>query len=293
MANQPMYLSYSADASVVPYTDAQIEAAKLIRYNPGFVNGYKDNYTKQIAVPLWSTGTDAEIVALIAKADAGEIDLSEYWSIGDERDISLGAIANSGTGWTVGESQAAQTQTFVLMDSNHFTLTSATSGGRTKDNFVVGMKNCMNTKGRMNGTNSNSGGWNACGRREWCNNGFKTYGIPSTLISIFKQFETVSVRTYNATSTIISTDYFSLFAEKEITGSRTQSNFYEAESLSSINYYETSAHRIKYSNSSASYWWERSTYYGDSARFCCISTSGAVTYGNASGNQGIAPFGCI
>ena len=52
----------------------------------------------------WSTGTDEQIAAMVAAAEAGEINLSDYWSAGDTRTVQLSAMLAHG----VSDSHAAQ-----------------------------------------------------------------------------------------------------------------------------------------------------------------------------------------
>ena len=70
---------------------------------------------KNAPLPSWSTGTDAEIKAVVDAYYAGELTLEEIqsvWSIGDEREVTLSAMAATG----VGETHASQTVKFVLMN---------------------------------------------------------------------------------------------------------------------------------------------------------------------------------
>lgn len=244
----------------------------------------------------WSTGTDEQIAAMVAALDAGTISIEDTgWAVGDERKVTLAAMAATG----VGETHVEQTVTLVLMDSQHYTLTEATAGGDTKDHFVVGLKNFLanGTSGEwgyMNSSNTNSGSWSGCARRAWCNNVFRA-AIPETLRGCFKQFKVPTATTYNGSSVTETDDYFALFAEKEIFGSRTYSNTTEANALSQIKWYETAANRIKKAGDagSANAWWERSPGSSSSSYFCYVSSGGNADYYYASGGRGLAPFGCI
>jgi len=249
----------------------------------------------------WGLYSDAEIASLVAQSDAGTIDLYNDcgWRIGDERNVSISAIAASGTyggtSWTVGEAQAAQKITLVLMDRNHYTLASATAGGRTKDAFVVGTKNALSTGGYMNSTATNTGSWNGSARRNWCNAGFRQ-ALPSSLRGIFKQFKTITAQTYNGSTNQTSVDYFTLFAEKEIFGSATYSNTTEAGALTQIKYYETADNRKKMLGDTATsfgYWWERSPSASNADYFCFVGSGGYPATDAATDPYGLAPFGCL
>lgn len=259
----------------------------------GSVEGTIEVEVSSLQIVSWSTGTPEQLKGMLDAHYSGIINIHDYWTVGDERSVSLGAIASSGTAngvsWSVGESQSAQTVTMVLMDTNKYDLV---AGGKCA--FVVGQKNGLTNKGYMNSSNTNAGSWNSCARRNWCNGGYWN-AIPSDLRQIFKQFKTVTASEYNASTTKISNDYFALFAEKEIFGSRLYSNQTEANALSQISYYTTSANRIKKQgdSGSASRWWGRSPASDGSTNFCSVYSDGSAYSNGASSPCLLAPFGCI
>ena len=260
-------------------------------------NGVTKTATTSVNVTIttvtWAAGTDAQIVDMVAAADAGVISLSDYWAVGDERTIPLTAMAQTVSG--LSETHAAQNIVMVLMNAGGKTLT---AGGTC--NFVVGQKNTLgysnNTleRGMMNSSNSNTGGWKDCPRRTWCNDIYKN-AFPSALLPIFKQFQNVSGVGGGASSgTQTTDDYFALPSEMEIFGSRTYSFTDEASACTQWTYYKTASNRIKYYGSgNADYWWQRSPWSGGSGYFCAVSGGGGADCGNASSGFGIAPFCCI
>ena len=228
----------------------------------------------------WSTGTDEQIAAMVAAADAGEIVLSDYWSAGDTRTVQLSAMAADG----VSERHEAQSVEFVLTDPGHYTL----ANGKPC-NFVVLQKDCLKEEGYMNSSTTNNGGWNFCARRTWCNSVYRN-AIPSTLRGIFKQFTTYAE---NASSSFANSDYFALFSEKEIFGSTKYANSTAEAKNSQLDYYKTSSNRIKHKDGGRYYWWERSPYSGVNKKFCRVNSDGSANGGMANAKLGIAPFGCI
>ena len=51
-------------------------------------------YTAILAkIVTWAGGTDEEIVLMVAAADAGYIDLTDYWAVGQERTVHLSAMS--------------------------------------------------------------------------------------------------------------------------------------------------------------------------------------------------------
>ena len=218
---------------------------------------------------------------MVAAADAGKLNLSDYWHEGDTRTVHLSAMQRG----AVGESHAAQSVQFVLSDPGHFTLASG-----KKCSFVVNMKDCLKETGYMNSSNTNSGGWNGCARRTWCNNVFRN-AIPSGLRPAFKQFKTKAA-TGTGTASTTSTDWFALPSEMEVFGLVTYANSSAESGNTQLNYYKTSSNRVKKVNGSADWWWERSPG-SISTRFCVVIANGNAGNNVAAADYGLAPFGCI
>ena len=243
-----------------------------------------DSRVPPVEIVSWADGTDEQIAAMVAAADAGKLNLSDHWHVGDERTVQLSAMSATG----VGESHAAQSVQFVLSDAGHFKL----ANGK-KCNFVVHQKDCLSEYGYMNSSNTNNGGWNSCVRRTWCNSVYRN-AIPASLRGIFKQFKTRAANG-SGSSAVESTDYFALPSEKEVFGSITYSNSSAESQNTQFQYYKTASNRIKKLgiNGSACGWWERSPYSGSSAHFCRVHGDGTARANGASDTRGLAPFGCI
>lgn len=245
------------------------------RYNDG-----------DVKIVSWQNGTEDEINAMLEAAFAGKINLSDYWSVGDERIIHHSAMAATG----VGESHAAQDQTWVIMD------TGENSGYVFEDNtpvhFVVGMKDCFNTKGYINSSQTNAGSWDGCARRTWCNEVLPS-SFPTKTRGFFKPFKTVTAETYNGSTLKTSIDYFALFAEKEVFGSRSYSNTTEANALKLITYYGTAANRIKNINGEVNGWWLRSPTKDYNHMFSVTGWNGTASFNTAGSAYPLSPFGCI
>lgn len=232
----------------------------------------------------WATGTDEQIAAMVAAMDAGTLSPEDTgWHIGDERTVALSAMPAT----YVGESHAAQSVTLVIMDSGKYNLV-----GGGKDHFVVGQKQCLNEDGYVNSSATNSGSWGGSKRRSWCNDVYRN-AIPETLRGCFKQFEVITTETYNGSTLQTTTDYFALFAEKEVLGSRSNSNTTEAAALTQVEYYKTAANRVKKINGSTVFWWERSPNSNYNSSWCGVSSSGSADFNNPKDSHGISPFGCL
>ena len=230
---------------------------------------------------------------MVAAADREEINLADYWSVGDERQVTLSPISATG----VGESHDSQTVTLVLMHQGGYEL----ADGSTC-NFVVGQKNGLYQTGCMNSTNVNIGSWAGSERRAWCNSAYYN-AYPKTLKPIFKQFKTITAETYDGTTLKTSIDYFALPAEREIFGAgyggsgKGNSNNTEAActDIFQFDYYKTSSNRIKKrgNNGYAYNWWERSLSWSGVESFCMVHDDGNAYGSNASASLLLAPFGCI
>lgn len=237
----------------------------------------------------WAGGTDEEIAEMVAAADRGEISLTDYWNVGEERYVWLDAMSAEG----VGESHNAELVTMVLMNAGGKELVDATTSGRTECSFIVGLKNCLATAGYINSLATIDGGWESCARRTWCNSVFRN-AIPSTLRGIFKQHKNVTANGSGSTSAI-STDYFALPSEKEIFGSVRYADSSAEAGLSQFKWYETASNRVKKlgDSGSACRWWERSPRSNVSSYFCRVYSDGSAIISSASAANGLAPFGVI
>lgn len=265
--------------------------------DPITVNAYTTySFTmKKLKIVTWANGTDAEIVAMVEAADNGDINLADYWSVGDERIVNLSAMSATG----VSESHVAQSVTFVLMHAGLYDLTSAVASGRTKCSFIVGMKNCLSEEGYVKASTSGGeatyiGSWKESNRRTWCNNVFRN-AIPSSIRGIFKQFKTLTASVYNGTTNEYTNDYFALPAEKEVIGSYNRGNQAEANALSQFSYYATSANRIKKKGDSGAniIWWGRTPGTEGYWLVINIQKTGTSYITTSDSNLGISPFGCI
>ena len=244
-----------------------------------------------LKIVTWANGTDAEIAKMVEAADAGQIKLSDYWSVGDTRKVNLSAQSHSVSGLAYGTGIPSQSVDLVLMNVGGKTLTN----GKTCS-FIVGTKNSLvNSKSStwdsgngygfdLNSNNTNSGGWEKCPRRTWLNYVIPK-ALPTTLSGIFKQF------TNSNNSGGNTTDYFALPSEYEVFGS----NSYSGETNGTqFTWYKTSSNRVKTYGGSPCWWWERSVYSGDSNNFCLVDDDGSASYFYYSDpGGGLSFFGCI
>ena len=147
----------------------------------------------------------------------------------------------------------------------------------------------------MNSSSTNSGGWNNSYMR-------KTVmplileQLPDDLAAVLA---TVNIKGCNSgTSGTINTSADKLFlpAEREIFASRSYSRTEEWNVLQRWQWYaqhDTAANRIKKRSGSASVWWLRSPYSGNSILFVHVYSSGIASYTTATYSYGVAPGFCI
>lgn len=248
-----------------------------------YTTAEKNKLASLVASPVkivtWADGTDAEIAAMVAAAANGSINLRNYWNVGDERVVSLAAMAATG----VGESHAAQDVTLVLLNKGGYTDVNGKDVA-----FVVGLKTQLNEKGYMNSTNTTEGGWGGCARRAWCNSVFYN-ALPSGLKPIFKQ---VKVPSFPSQFVIeFNSDYVTLPAPSEIIGHLDSSSWsYEPDTDEFANFccqfeYYKNVYRANTYNppsvSSTHYdVWTRAFSRNASGMFFTVSNRGGMAYSN-------------
>ena len=226
-------LSTSGNASVtVSYTENGITATSTTTIT-----------VKDLKIVTWANGTDEEISKMVAAADEGKIKLSDYWSVGDTRKVTLSAQEHSVSELSYGTGIPSQSVDLVLMNVGGKTLTN----GKTCS-FIVGTKDSLVNSDsyiwnsgnygfdlNSNSNSTSSGGWAECPRRTWLNYVIPK-ALPTTLSGIFKQFTNSNNRGGNTT------DYFTLPSEYEVFG---QSSYSGETSGTQFTWYKTSSNRVK------------------------------------------------
>ena len=280
----------------VSYTESNVTKTATFT-----INVLQSQYVNGVQIVSWANGTDAQISAMVEAANQGKINLTNYWSVGDERKITLPAMDSiqytAYIGTTTMESHEAQDATLVLVDSNNtnYTYVDVPSSGRTYPFFIVQLKNGLKELGVMvGGSNNATGSWGGCHRRKWCNDLFRN-SIPDGIRNIFHKVVTKTAETYNGTTIMKCNDYFFLPTEREILTANSYSNATEYNSMSQWSYYSTASNRIKYvgEDGAAGNWWLRSPYKSGTGYYCAINTAGNGTYVYTTQNSLIAPAGCI
>jgi hypothetical protein len=248
-------------------------------------------------IAQWSTGTDAEILAMIQMADRGDLDLTEVWQVGDERTVHLDAISTMPSG--IGETQPAQDVVLVLASADSKVLDNTNAcykyqyktatSGRTYPSFLVTVKGHLSNYGVITtaqSTGIGSLGWNGTPRRTWCNNQFRQ-AVPSSLRSIFKEVLLRQATSANVMQTSDG-DYFFFPTEKEMFGKRTYSPPLEADEFTQWEYFTDIEHR-----KSGTSRWLRSAENGSADYWTLYNSAGNIDDSRPWGASGLRPCGCI
>lgn len=231
----------------------------------------------------WADATDHEMYLMLQAHYEGIINISDYWSVGDIRKISLYPTGP----FDVPPRTVGQDVELVIIDFNHDEL----ADGSGFAAVTIQQRDALKESSYMNSSDKNKGGWKECERRRWCNTLYKN-ALPS-----FFNAEIKKVIKYTASnSEVVATeDDIFLVSEVEVYGGRDAVNSIEGEG-SQYEYFKSASNRRKYSgieHKSSVIWWERSPTKDTTTRFCSVSQVGTLAYSNASSNYGLAPTFCL
>lgn len=246
-----------------------------------------------VEIVTWADGTDEQLAAMLDAHYAGQIDINDYWHVGDERVVHLSAMEAG----SVFETHVAQDVTMVLMNVGGKELVEPINE-KNECAFIVGQKNVLaihnyvSEDGCMNKTDTSNVGWDGCNRRTWCNEIYRN-ALPVTFKSLFKQHNNVTADGAGS-SNKTSTDYFALPSEKEVFGSTICADSTAEMDNKQFAYYEVSSNRIKKPGAGKAVNWYTRSLYSYGTRFCLVSPDGTTTSDVlASRIYSIAPFGVI
>lgn len=257
-----------------------------------------------VKIVTFADGTDAEIEKMIEAHYAGEINIGDYWAVGDKRTIHHNAMAATG----VSESHKENDYVYVIIGIEHDDLVTAINS-KTKaaitiqtermlyldttteyNNSYYASREC----GYMNSSSTNDGGWEDCARRTWCNSVYKQC-LPTYIQSMMKQVKKPTSVGGRSSTIKTSNDYVFLLSEIEIFGSTTFS--FTGEGKRYQYFKNATANRYKkprYDSSCVSgQWWGRSPYSGNSTYFCYVRENGNDACDGANNVRGISPCLCF
>lgn len=285
-----------ADATSGTATSADLPYGKSLWVNGQLVEG-------EFQIPTFADGTDEEIARALQMHYAGEIDLTDYWSVGDKRTIHLNAMTADG----VSEAHHADDYEFVIIGMNHDDLVTPIGNitkaivtlqmdrilykNTTDDTYSSNYPSAEDEGGYMNDTGTNEGGWTSCKRRTWCNSVFYN-AVESGIKSLIKPV--VKKTSAGNQLSVINSDNDNVFllSEIEIFGSTSYSFAGEG---SHYPYFYTTENfkKPKYSTYDSAYWWERSPHNNGYTTFCRVYRDGTRRNGGSSVHSGICPAFCL
>lgn len=192
----------------------------------------------------------------------------QFFKVGDSKTVNIG-----GTNYEV-----------QIIGFNH---DDKVSGGKAAYSFQL--VDCLNQTQQMNTSNTNTGGWNGSAMR----GRMSTYKsqLPAALRNVIKTVKKKSGTGGGSSSgTQQTNDDLFLLSEIEIFGTTTYSVAGEG---TQYEWYKAGNSRIKKVNGSASAWWERSPYSGDTYSFCSVLSSGDANGNYASNSYGVSFGFCV
>lgn len=258
----------------------------------------------ELKIVTFADGTDAEIARMIKAHYAGKINIGEYWAVGDKRTIHHNTMDATG----VSESHKANDYAYVIIGIEHDDLVTAING-KAKAAITIQTERLLyldttteynnsldasHECGYMNSSDMNSGGWEGCERRTWCNNVYKKC-LPAYVQSMMKQVKKLTSVGGQSSTIKTSNDYAFLLSEIEIFGNIPYS--FGGEGTQYQYFKNATANRYKSPRTSNSYasgiWWERSPCRSANESFCVVNAAGNTNIADASQERSLAPCLCF
>lgn len=258
----------------------------------------------ELKIVTFADGTDAEIARMIKAHYAGKINIGEYWAVGDKRTIHHNAMDATG----VSESHKANDYAYVIIGIEHDDLVTAING-KAKAAITIQTERLLyldttteynnsldasHECGYMNSSDMNSGGWEGCERRTWCNNVYKKC-LPAYVQSMMKQVKKLTSVGGQSSTIKTSNDYAFLLSEIEIFGNIPYS--FGGEGQQYQYFKNATANRYKSPRTNNYYvsgiWWERSPCRSGNESFCVVNEAGNTDIADASQERSLAPCLCF
>lgn len=192
----------------------------------------------------------------------------QFFKVGDSKTVNIG-----GTNYEV-----------QIIGFNH---DDKVSGGKAAYSFQL--MDCLNQTQQMNTSNTNTGSWNGSAMR----GRMSTYKsqLPAALRNVIKTVKKKSGTGGGSSSgTQQTNDDLFLLSEIEIFGTTTYSVAGEG---TQYEWYKAGNRRIKKVNGSASCWWERSPFSGNTSYFCYVNSSGSADMYTANNSYGVSFGFCV
>jgi hypothetical protein len=202
----------------------------------------------------------------------------EYFSVGDEAVINIGALPNADN------TTSAQTATIVVGDMTDTSLTLLVTSYSTlapthemKDLTVVGSKIIFSSI-------LNNGGWASTIMRTWLNDEYLS-ALSNDLQNAITIHSSSYSETYDAIDVSYCDDKVWLLSPKEVFGGTATSAGDETsyENLVTFNaetqlaYFSNDDNKVRYSSDTDTcIWWLRSSYYNNKTDFTCVNSDSSI-----------------
>ena len=167
-----------------------------------------------------------------------------------------------------------------IIGKNHDDL----ADGTGKAPLTFQLHDCYATAYKMNGSNTNSGGWTNCAMRSTRLPAILAL-MPAEIQAGIREVQKKSSAGSQSSSIQTTNDKLFLLSEIEIFGSTTYSFAGEGKQYA---YYQAGNSKVKNRSGSANPWWERSPYTIRSTAFCYVNSGGNVNVDEASNSYGVA-----
>ncbi len=267
--------NFTSGSSITGLTNDITYYFRLYSYNAKNRETVSDAYNGTPSIPLkivtFANGTDEELEAMLNAHYANKISISDYWAIGDKRDISLNGVIYQ----------------FSIIGFTHDDL-SVPINNKTKAAVSMQMTNCLNEQYAFN--NQTVNGWANSTLRATMNNTMLNW-FPLTFKKMIKTVNKKTSVGSGNTNINITQDNLWLISEKEATNSTEYCKAMEGELYT---YYITYNNRKKKVLNVDNEWWTRSPQNGGTNERGVFMTSSGSSYpGWCLGTKGVSIGLCI
>ena len=263
-------------------------------------------YKPGVKIVSFHDGTDAEIAAMLDAHYAGQINISDYWKVGDTRVMHLNAMA-AGTG--ASESHIAQNMTMVIIGLNHDNLKTEING-RTKAAITLQCKELLGNNGNAEDAyiwgsstlTASDSNYSENPRRAWLNGTFVN-SLPSAIQPLVKTVIKKNINDHSSSPSAgpNTEDKVFLTSYPEMFGSASYNYYKGSPALEGQQYpyYNSNNRRIKYVNNNgtasgnASHYWLRSPSTRGSYYWIFVRSDGSAYSIDSYNHYGLAPAFCL
>lgn len=255
-----------SEAAVVQYR------LMTVQEEPSVVDG--------VTIVSWEFGTDEQVSAMITAARNGTIDLSDYWQVGDMREVEV-------TGFTSG-GVTNDTQTIDLV------ITAFGDYNGCGSVMQVDFAEQLEKPIRMHSSNTNSGGYGSSEMATTTLPALVTK-LPSWLQSLMLTFSVLTSAGGNSDDIeSVEGNKLALRSQMEVRGGHGNSKAGEGSAIAWYNTDNITRQKRRGRSGSTNTYWYRSPA-GNTTQYAAVNRADASsdTTVNASTANGVAPFMCL